>query len=145
MELQKQFSHLVENEARDLVKNISRTNGSLSLTTLLEQEVALTVEQIDRLRELQKNQHLSLLRTECYVDTDLMQMEARLPSYSEQRFVERDKFHQRLMAIETERRKQSVFYNDKMQVLQQKLLSLMQKHGQISFHNQKKHEHAKFN
>ncbi len=114
---------------------MSSSYGGLGLTNLLEQEVALTVEQIDRLRELQKNQFNSLLHTECYVDTDIMQMEARMPEYSHYRFIEQDKFHLRLMAIEAERRRHNALYNDKMNTLQQKLLSLMQKHGQLSLHS----------
>lgn len=137
---QKSFSAKVENEARDLIKNHGPSNASLSLTSLLEQEIALTVEQMDRLRQLNKDQLRSLLRTECYVDTDLMQMEARLPPEDDRRFAERDKFHKQLMAVEAERRKLSIFYDEKMRICQQKLLSLMQKHGQISIHKYVKHE-----
>jgi len=131
---QKDFSTIVENAARDLIKNIRRSNASLSLTTLLEQEIALTVEQIDRLRQLNKDQLRSLLRTECYVDTDMMQMEARLRPEDERRFAERDKFHKQLLSIETERRKLAIFYDEKMRISQKQLLSLMQKHGQLSVH-----------
>lgn len=128
------FSILMENEARDLVKNIRHKNDNLSLTSLLEQEIALTVEQIDKLRQLNKDQFRSLLRTECYIGTDLMQMEERLPHESPLRFAEKDKFHLRLQAVEAERRKLSIFYEEKMRMFQRQLLGLMQKHGQLSIH-----------
>ncbi len=131
----RQFSLNLEDEARDLVINMKTRQYSGSITTLLEQDIALTLEQIDRLRALQKGQSKSLRRTECYVDTELMQMEERTPRYSPYRFPERDKLQKRLFDIEAERRKHSVFYEDRLQGLQKKLLSLMQKHGQLDVRN----------
>ncbi len=127
------FSSQLESEARDLAANMkARQYSGSAITTVLEQDIALTLEQIDRLRELQKNQLRSLCRTECYVDTELMQMEERTPRYSPYRFPERDKLQGRLFMIEAERRKGSVFYEERIQGLQRKLLSLMQKHEQLS-------------
>ncbi len=122
----------LEEEARNLVRTLNtRQYSSLPITSLLEQDIALTLEQIDRLRNLQQRQLTSLCRTECYVDTELMQMEERTPRYSPYRFPERDKLQKRLFAIEAERRKQAASYEDKIQCLQSKLLSLMQKHKQL--------------
>ena len=126
------ISQCLEDEARDLARVLKIRRYSGSITTLLEQEIALTLEQIDRLRGLQDRQLLSLCRTECYVDTELMQMEQRMPRYSPYRFPERDKLQKRLFDIEAERRRHSVFYEGQMQGLQGKLLSLMRKHGQVS-------------
>ena len=46
-------------------------------------------------------------------------------------FPERDKLQKRLLDIEAERRRHSVFYEDRLQGLQGKLLGLMQKHGHL--------------
>ncbi len=124
------FTQALEETARDLVSDIKKRAG-FSITTLLEQDIALTIEQLDRLRELHKGQLKSLCRVECYVDTELMQMEERTPRYSPYRFPEREKFHQRLFLIEAERRKHFVFYEERMQGLQKRLLLLMQRHGQL--------------
>ncbi len=122
----------LEQAARDLVANMKARHDSDSITTSLVQEIAFTLEQIDRLRALQKGQSKSLRRTECYVDTELMLMEARTPRYSPERFPERDKLQKRLFDIEAERRKRSVFHEDRLQALQKKLLSLMQKYGHLN-------------
>ena len=106
-----------------------------SVTSLLEQDIALTLEQLDRMQDLLNRQMTSLCRTACYVDTDLMQMEEGAPRYSPYRFPERDKLQKRLFDIEAERRKHSVFYEDRLQGLQKKLLSLMQKHEQLDVRN----------
>ncbi len=129
------FSSRLEGEARDLMLNMKTRQYSGSITTLLEQNIALTLEQIDRLRGLQKKQLTSLCRTECYVDTELMQMEERTPRYSPYRFPEREKLQRQLFAIEAERRKHSVFYEDRLQGLQKKLLELMQRHEQLDVRN----------
>lgn len=126
----KRFTQALEEAARDLVSDIKKRVG-FSITTLLEQEIALTIEQLDRLRELHKGQLRSLCRAECYTDTELMQMEERTPRYSPYRFPEREKFHQRLFLIEAERRRQVVFYEERMQGFQKRLLLLMQRHGQL--------------
>ncbi len=126
------FSRYLEQRARELVSSTRGPVGGSSVTTMLEQEILLTLEQLDGLRALQDRQLRSLCRTECYVDTELMQMEERTPRYSPYRFPEREKFQNRLFLIEAERRKGAVFYEERMQGLQRKLLSLMQKHDQLS-------------
>ncbi len=133
----------LEAEARDLVRNMKiRQYSGLSITSLLKQDITLTLEQIDRLRDLQERQLRSLCRTECYVDTELMQMEERTPRYSPYRFPERDKLQKRLFAIEAERRKRAVMYEDRLQGLQNKLLSLMQKHKQLDVRSNSKNLEA---
>ena len=126
------FTQNLEQAERDLVGDRKMVRYSFAVTDLLESDVAMTLEQMGRLRELHRQQLSSLRRTECYVDTELMQMEERAPRYSPYRFPEREKFQSRLFLIETERRKGAIFYEERMQGLQRKLLSLMQKHEQLS-------------
>ena len=125
------ITHDLERAARQLVAHMKARHGSDSIITSIEQEIAFTLEQIDRLQTLHKGQSKSLCKVECYVGTELIQMEARTPRYSPKRFPERDKLQNRLFAIEAERRKHSVFYEDRLQTLQKQLLSLMQKHGHL--------------
>ena len=125
-------THDLEQAARQLVAHMKARHGSDSIIASIEQDIAFTLEQIDRLRTLQKGQSKSLRKAECYVGTELMQMEERTPRYSPERFPERDKLQNRLFAIEAERRKHSVFYEDRLQALQKQLLSLMQKHGHLN-------------
>ncbi len=126
-----EFSQCLEDRAREVARSTRGPAGCSSVTTLIEQEIALTLEQLDGLRSLHDRQLRSLCRTECYVGTELMQMEERTPRYSPYRFPEREKFQSKLFLIEAERRKGSVFYEERIQSLQRKLLSLMQKHEQL--------------
>lgn len=125
------FAEHLEQAARDLGCGVERTPGTFSIAVLIQQDVALTMEQIDGLRTLHRSQLRSLLRAECYINTELMDMEERTPRYSPYRFPERDKLQQRLFVVEADRRRQLAFYHERLQALQSKLLSLLQKHGQI--------------
>ena len=84
------ITHDLEQAARQLVAHMKAGHGSDSIITSIEQEIAFTLEQIDRLQTLHKGQSKSLRKAECYVGTELMQMEARTPRYSSERFPERD-------------------------------------------------------
>ena len=102
------------------------------ITALIEEEVALAVEQLDSLRELHKEQLQGLLRAECYVGTELMQLQNLIPRWSLDRPPERERLHNQLSAIEVERRKHIAVYEDKLRGLYEKLLLLAQRHGQVS-------------
>ncbi len=129
------FTFYMEESARELISNRNSKYTGFEVTSLIEQEIALTLDQFDRLRSVQTYQNRSLCRVECYVDTELMQMEERTPRYSADRFPEREKFQQKLFIIESERRRNSIMYEDKMQNLQRRLLSLLQKHEQLNLRN----------
>lgn len=125
------FAGRLEQAARGLGCGVERTPGTFSIAALIQQDVALTMEQIDGLRTLHRSQLRSLLRAECYINTELMDMEERTPRYSPDRFPERDKLQQRLFVVESDRRRQFAFYHERLQALQSRLLSLLQKHGQV--------------
>ena len=133
----KNITRNLEQAARNLVADMKTWPDPDSITTSLVQDIAFTLDQIDKLRELKGRQTKSLRRTECYVDTELMLMEARTPRYSPERFPERDKLQKRLFDIEAERRKHCVSYHDRLQALQKQLLSLMQKFGHVNVRNRK--------
>lgn len=95
-------------------------------------EISLTLETIHRWKHLQEDLRRKLVRSECYVETERMQMEERMPSYSHYRFAERHKFRQQLAKIEEERRKLLVGHEERMQSLHQHLLSLLNKHAHIT-------------
>lgn len=98
---------------------------------MVEQDIALAIEQLERLRELHKNQMRSLLRAECYLDTELMQLKSQTPRWSLDSPPERERLHHRLSALDAERRQQLAVYADKLHGLHEKLLSSIQKHGHV--------------
>ena len=94
-------------------------------------DIILTLDQIGRLRARGRAILQDLLRSECYIDTELLQMEERTPRYSPYRFPEREKFQRRLTDIAVERRRFVISHGEKIDNLHDKLLSLLSKHRQL--------------
>ena len=128
------FCETLEQKARQLTRNADRQREA-TVGFIIEQEIALVVNHIDRLRAVHKNLHRSLLRIECYVDTEIIQREPREPVYIDYRLAERDRLRNRLFKIEEERRKLAVAHEDKLQTLHERLLSLMHRQSQLTPHN----------
>ncbi len=119
------FTKSLEEKAEFLASVPKRVQWDKSIPSIVRREIALAVDQIKRLKEKHEEQFLRLLRIECYVDTDLMQLEQRIPRYAPYHFPEKEKFKQRLFEIEKERRKLSLRLEEKTQGLEDKLLSLV--------------------
>jgi hypothetical protein len=127
----KKFAKTLEEKANQLAAYPLKQQWDDSISSMIRREITLTVEQIQRLRERHDEQFNRLLRVECYVDTELMQMEQRQPRYVPYHFPEKEKLKQRLFDIEKERRNLSIRLEDKTQSLEERLLSLINKHQQI--------------
>ena len=125
------FRKDLEAKARELAKDHQRDAWDSSILPVIEREIVLTLDHIDRMREIGKQLSRSLLRSECYVGTELIQMEQRTPRYSPYRFPEREKLQRRLLAIEQERRRLSVAEEEQLRALHDRLLSLLNKHAQL--------------
>ncbi|MCK5655769.1 MAG: hypothetical protein KAI03_05725 [Candidatus Aureabacteria bacterium] len=119
------FTKSLEEKAEHLTSVPKREQWDKSIPSIVRREIALTIDQIKRLREQHDKQFRRLLRIECYVDTDLMQLEQRIPRYAPYHFPEKEKFKQRLFEIEKERRNLSLRLEEKTQGLEEKLLSLV--------------------
>jgi hypothetical protein len=125
------FIKTLEEKANQLAAYPHKKQWDDSIPSVLRREIALTVEQVQRLRERHDEQFNRLLRVECYVDTELMQMEQRQPMYAPYHFPEKDKLKQRLFDIEKERRNLSLKLEEKTQNLETRLLDLINKHQQL--------------
>jgi hypothetical protein len=126
------FTKSLEEKAKFLASVPKREQWDKSIPSIVRREIALTVDQIKRLKEKHEEQFLRLLRIECYVDTDLMQLEERIPRYAPYHFPEKEKFKRRLFEIEKERRNLSLKLEEKTQGLEDKLLSLINRHEQLA-------------
>ncbi len=104
---------------------------NISIPSMIRREIALAVDQINRVKELHKEQQNRLLRIECYVDTDLMQLEQRIPRYVPHHFPEKEKLRKRLFEIEAERRKLALRLEEKNRSLEDRLLALINTHEQL--------------
>ena len=119
-------------QARMIASPHSSTDPIDPITSSIEREIALVLGHIDRADTLQEDLEHRLLQSECYIGTELLQMEARTPRYSPFRFPERDKLQRRLLNVEQERRRLIVQREKPLQELHDRLLSLLNKHRQLS-------------
>jgi hypothetical protein len=81
--------------------------------------------------QLHERQLLELLRAECAVDTDLLQLQQRIPRYTPYHFPEEEKLKKRRFEIDKERRGLNQRRQDKVQSLEDRLLTLIHTHEQI--------------
>ena len=125
------FTQALEEKARQLKAGLKQDKWDLSLPSIIKREIALTVDQLDQTRKLRDDQLNSLQKNECEIDTEIMRLEARTPKYSPQQFPEREKFLRSLQGIEAERRRTKAFTEERLRSLENRLLSLMNKHEQI--------------
>jgi hypothetical protein len=125
------FSKTLEERARQLAADSNDRQWDTSIPAAIRRQIALTVEHRGRQRELHERQLRRLLRIECHVDTDLMQLEQRIPRYTPYHFPEKEKLKERLFRIETERRNLTLRLEEKNQSLEDRLLNLLDKHEQL--------------
>lgn len=124
-------SESLEEKARRLAREIGRDNDDTLVISTVKRQIALTLEHIDRVRDLHVKLGDSLLQMQCYVDTELVRMEDRTPTYSPNRFPEREKFQKRLFVLDQERRRLAAAEEEKVQTLQEHLLALLSRHTHI--------------
>jgi len=125
------FTETLEKKARQLKTGLKQDSWDLSLPSIIKREIALTVDQIDQTRKLRDDQLNSLQKSECDINTELIQMEDRTPRYSPYKYPEREKFLRSLQGIEAERRRTKAHTEERLRSLENRLLSLMNKHEQI--------------
>lgn len=125
---ERSFAHNLEKRARGALRPNGRDGKRFSAVSLIEDEMALALDQIDRLRERGDETLKSLLEDECSIGTELLQMEERTPRYSPYRFPEREKLQRRLGRIGEERRRFQISHAEKLDALHDRLLSLLRKH-----------------
>ncbi len=120
----------VERRARERLESIRRRGEESDdpIVAPVEREIEALLDHLERLRGLEERLTLSLLRAETYVDTELMQMEARTPRYSPERFPERERFQRRLADIERQRRDLGERQEERRQRLRDRLLDAVNRH-----------------
>ena len=119
-------------QARRIASTYRAADSTDPITSSIEREIALVLGHIDRAGTLQEDLEHRLLQSECYIGSELLQMEVRTPRYSPTRFPEREKLQRRLLNIEQERRRLLVQRERPLQELHDRLLSLLNKHQQLS-------------
>ncbi len=93
--------------------------------------MALTLDQLEGIRKVHDKARRSLLRQECYLDTEITQREPRPPVYEDLRLSERDRLRDRLRTIEKERRTLLLLEEEELRPLHDRLLTLLNRHDQL--------------
>ena len=131
MKMRRRFRKTLEDKANELAVECGMMQWDTSIPSMLRREIALTVDQMEQIKFLTKDQMRRLLRQECDINTDMKQYRQSIPWYTSARFPEEQTLQQRLFDIEKERRKLSTQYHDKRKTLEDRLLDLINKHEQI--------------
>jgi hypothetical protein len=131
MKMRRRFRNTLEEKANELAAERGMMQWNTSIPSMLRREIALTVDQLEQIKFLTKDQMRHLLRQECDINTSMKQFRQGIPWYTASRFPEEQKLKQRLFDIEKERRKLDIQYHDKRTTLEDRLLSLINKHEQI--------------
>ena len=124
------FSETLEQKVRSVVSE--KAPGAAFVTATIHRQMALALDQLDRTRSLHEAIRRQLLRVECYIDTEVIQISPREPVYIDERWHDRQMLKRKLFFIDHERRKLAVSEQEKLQALHDRLLSLWNKYRQIS-------------
>ena len=134
----KTFGESLEDKAQSIVGDIKEERVAPSF---VDDDIALTLDHLARIRDLHNQLRHRLVRLECYVDTEIIQRSPRPPFYYDDRLEERDRLRNKLFKIEEQRRKLAITEEEKLQALHDRLLALMNKHGQLH-HRQTTEQHT---
>ena len=126
------FAVRLEVLARGIAQNETASRETWSPRSSLDDQIRLTLHQLDQTRARSRTASDSILREECYVGTELRQMEDRTPRYSPYRFPEREKLQRRLGSLAQERRRLEFLHGDKLDEFHDRLLSLLGKRRLLS-------------
>jgi len=125
------FIKSLEEIANQVVGGSRKHIWDNSIPSMVRREIALTTDQIKRLRDQHDKQFRRLLRVECAVDTDLMQLQQHEPRQPLYHPPEREKLKQRLFDIERERRGLNQKLEKETRGLEDRLLSLVNRCEQL--------------
>lgn len=125
------FIKSLEELANQLAWGSGKRMWDTSIPSTICREIALTVDQMERLKDQHDKQFRKLLRIECAIGTDLKQFKHHSRWQPLYHLPESEKLKQRLFDIEKERRNLSLKLEEKTRGLEDKLLSLVNKHEQL--------------
>jgi len=114
----------LESRARSIRKRL-KENQRPTPRSLLEEEIAFTVEKLDRLREIQKEQLDDIHETRFRIVGYLK----RLDKYRED--PRRDIFHSRILRLDEEQRRRHTIHERDVRDMQNHLRSLLTQHAHL--------------
>ncbi len=127
------FSQRLERQAREIVRRGRNREGQDPIILLIERDMALTLDHLDRLRDVHAEIRSSLMRHECELGTAILRREPPPPVYEDPRLPERDRLRDRIRHLDEERRRWSVQYVRDRQAILDRLSSLANRHRQLRY------------
>ena len=121
----------LETKARELTAHLGKNSWNNSIEDVLNREIALATEDINRTRELTKTERKRLLKLECYVSTDIRRLIPQGRYYDDPNIDRRNSLKRRLLHIEHERRQLNIHEETQLQELHERLLTLLNRHTQV--------------
>jgi hypothetical protein len=129
----------LEKKCRDLLRATRKEGEDATPATLIEREMELTLDHIQRLRRHDRRQRYRLLERECEIETRIMNLRPHRRNYLGNRWEERHKMINQLTAalvrMENHHRRVAVDYDKRMQALHDRLLRLMNMRDQLYLHD----------
>ncbi len=126
------FAASLEERARRLLRDRRFSDVDAPLLPIIRHDIQLTLDHVNGLRGLQREQLRSILRIECYTDTELMNTDPKPSQYFFTRRPDREKLRERLARLEQERRRLSLSMVERIQTLHDRLLILLNRHAQLT-------------
>ena len=120
----------MEERVNDIAACPEKDKWDDTIEAMLRRQLALTAEQLRRLKQRHDEQFKKLLKLECNIETELLQFR-HLPRELPFNLPQEEKLKQRLFDIEKERRSLSLKLEEKTQSLETKLLELLNQHRQL--------------
>ncbi|MCQ3921641.1 MAG: hypothetical protein DPW13_11895 [Planctomycetes bacterium] len=121
----KTFGEKLEEQARAMLSDRPRDEPAGTLDGIVDNELALTLDQVTRFRDLHATLERRLLLLECYVDTEIIQRSPRGPFYYDPYWHDRQMLRWRLFRIEDERRRLALQRDETLRPLHDRLLALL--------------------
>ena len=131
MEARNSVRRSLEARARELAARLRNNGWSSSIEDVLNREIALAVEDIDRARELVEEERKRLLKLDCYVSTDIRRLIPQGRYYYDPNIDRRGALKRQLLRIENERRKLNILEESQLRELHERLLTLLNRHSQL--------------
>lgn len=130
---QRKLSDALIGDLRQIAARASSSRNEVTPVSGLERQISLSLDELDHSLEVHKSISRDITRSEAEIGTELIQMEARTPRYSPDRFPEREKFQRQLHNLGQERRRLSMTKHQQLREHYERLWSLWEKHAMLDF------------
>ena len=126
------FKDKVFQRAKEIAHSVESPEWESDISSMVKQEIALLLGQIDQLDDHYSTQKGLFLDVECHIETELMQLGNRLPKYSSVIFPERERLMERLQRLGSEKGRLSDSILGRFISFESQLFSLIRKHDSVS-------------